>query len=128
MPRSFVFPDVVRLLEGLPAGDHHVVRIEGYREDGNYVVRAELPGMDPEKDIQIQVHGTELSITAERSAKMHDKAYTEFFYGTFTRSVRLPARALPDEVTASYDAGILEVTVPMRPDPEVRQVTVKIAK
>ncbi|WP_291407353.1 hypothetical protein [Actinophytocola sp.] len=47
MPRSF-FPDVVRLLEGWPFGDHHAVRIEDYREDGKYVLRAELPGMDPD--------------------------------------------------------------------------------
>jgi HSP20 family protein len=128
MPRSFVLPDVVRLLEGWPFIDHHAVRIEDYREDGKYVLRAELPGMDPEKDIQIQVLGNELSITAERNVEKHDKAHTEFFYGKFARSVRLSAGARPDEVTANYDAGILEVTVPVRPEPEVRQVAVKITK
>jgi HSP20 family molecular chaperone IbpA len=128
VPRSFVFPEVVRLLEGWPFIDHHAVRIEDYREDGNYVLRAELPGMDPEKDIQIQVQGNELSITAERSVEKHDKAHTEFSYGKFARSVRLPAGAVPEEISATYEAGILEVSVPVRPEPDVRQVAVKITK
>lgn len=128
MQRSFVLPDVVRLLEGWPFIDHHAVRIEDYREDGKYVLRAELPGMDPEKDIHIQVQGNELSITAERNLEKHHDAHTEFFYGKFARSVRLPVGALPDEVTANYEAGILEVSVPVKPEPDVRQVAVAITK
>lgn len=128
MPRSFALPDVVRLLEGWPFIDHHAVRIEDYREDGKYVLRAELPGLDPDKDIQIQVQGNELSIAAERNVEKHDGVHTEFFYGKFARSVRLPSGAVADEVTANYDAGILEVTVPVKPEPDVRQVAVKITK
>lgn len=127
MPRSF-FPDVVRLLEGWPFGDHHAVRIEDYREDGKYVLRAELPGIDPEKDIQIQIQGNELSIAAERTVESHDKAHSEFCYGKFARTVRLPAGAVPDEISANYEAGILEVTVPVKPETEVRQIEVKVPK
>lgn len=129
MPRSFVFPDIVRMLEsGWPFGDHHAVRIEDYREDGKYVLRAELPGMDPEKDIQIHVQGNELSIIAERTVETHDKAHSEFSYGKFARTVHLPAGALPDEVTANYEAGILEVTVPVKLEDKTRQIEVKIGK
>jgi HSP20 family molecular chaperone IbpA len=129
MPRSFVFPDFVRLLEGgWPFGDHHAVRIEDYREDGAYVLRAELPGVNPEKDIQIQLHGNELSITAERTVETHDKAHSEFSYGKFARTVRLPAGALPDEIAATYEAGILVVTVPVKPEGDARQIEVKINK
>jgi HSP20 family protein len=106
-----------------------MARIEDYRDDGNYVLRAELPGMDPEKDIQIQVQGTELSIAAERTVEKHDKAHSEFSYGKFARTVRLPAGAAPDEISATYAAGILEVTVPVRIEPDVaRQIEVKITK
>lgn len=129
IPRSFVVPEVVRLLEGgWPFGDHHAVRIEDYRENGTYVLRAELPGMDPEKDIQIQVQGTELAIAAERSVETHDKAHSEFYYGKFARTVRLPAGAVPDEISATYEAGILEVTVPVKPEAGARQIEVKIDK
>ena len=129
MPRSYVLPEFVRLLEGgWPFGDHHMARIEDYREDGKYVLRVELPGMDPEKDIQIQVQGNELSIAAERVVERHDKAHSEFSYGKFARSVRLPAGASPDEISATYEAGILVVTVPVKEVAEPRQIEVKINK
>lgn len=129
MPRSFVFPEVVRLLEGgWPFGDHHAARIEDYREDGNYVLRAELPGMDPDKDIEIHVLGNELSITAERSVEKHETTHSEFSYGKFARSVRLPAGAVPDEISATYEAGILEVKVPVKDETEPRQIEVKVTK
>jgi HSP20 family protein len=130
MPRPFVFPEVVRLLEGgWPFGDHHAARIEDYREDGRYVLRVELPGVDPEKDIRIQVQGVELSIAAERTVEKHDTTHSEFSYGKFARTVRLPAGALPDEISATYEAGILEVTVPVKPEPDgVRQIEVKVTR
>jgi HSP20 family protein len=129
MPRSVVFPEFVRVLEGgWPFGDHHAVRVEDYREDGKYVLRAELPGMDPAKDIRISVQGKELSITAERTLETHDKKHSEFSYGTFARTVRLPAGALTDEVTAVYEAGILEVTVPVMKEEMPRQVEIKIGE
>jgi HSP20 family molecular chaperone IbpA len=130
MPRPFVFPEVVRLLEGgWPFGDHHAARIEDYREDGRYVLRVELPGVDPEKDIRIQVQGVELSIAAERTVEKRDTTHSEFSYGKFARTVRLPAGALPDEISATYEAGILEVTVPVRPEPDdARQIEVTVTR
>jgi HSP20 family molecular chaperone IbpA len=126
MPRPF-FPDLVRLLEW-PFVDHHAVRIEDFHTDGKYVLRAELPGMDPEKDIQIQIRGNELSIAAERTVETHDKTHSEFSYGKFARAVRLPAGAVPDDISATYEAGILEVTVPVKPEPDMRQIEVKVTR
>jgi HSP20 family protein len=129
IPRPFVIPEVVRLLEGgWPFGEHHAARIEDYLEDGKYVLRAELPGLDPEKDIQIHVQGNELSITAERTLETRDKVHSEFSYGKFARTVRLPVGALPDEISATYEAGILVVTVPTKPEKEAKQIEVKITK
>jgi HSP20 family protein len=130
MPSSFVFPEFVRLLEGgWPFGDHHAARIEDHREDDKYVLRAELPGVDPEKDLQIHVRGNELSIVAERAGEKHDRAHSEFSYGKFARTVRLPAGALADEISAIYEAGILEVTVPVRLEPvDTRQIEVKVTR
>jgi HSP20 family protein len=129
MPRSFVFPDLFRILEGgWPFGDHHPVRIEDFQEDGKYVLRAELPGMDPDKDIHIAVHGNEMTITAERTVETHDKHHSEFSYGKFARTVRLPAGALADEVAASYANGVLEVTVPLRAEDKAKQIEVKIGR
>jgi HSP20 family protein len=129
MPRSFVFPDLFRMLEGgWPFGDHHAVRIEDFQEDGKYVVRAELPGMDPDKDIHISVQGNELSITAERAVETHDKRHSEFSYGKFARTVRLPSGAVADEVVARYANGVLEVTVPLRQEDKAKQIEVTIGR
>ena len=127
MPRTFILPEFVRILEGgWPFVDHHAVRIEDFIEDGKYVLRAELPGMDPDKDIHISVQGNELSITAERIVTAHDRQHSEFSYGKFARTVRLPAGAVADEVAASYANGVLEVTVPLRQEDKAKQIEVKI--
>jgi HSP20 family protein len=130
MPRTTLLPDLFRYLEqGWPfagIGEHHPVRIEEYLDDGRYVLRAELPGFDPDKDVKISVAGDQLSITAERTVDKHDKAHSEFFYGSFARTVRLPAGADTTAVDARYDAGILEITVPVKEEADTRDIPVTV--
>jgi HSP20 family protein len=89
----------------------HLVRVEDFVKDGNYVVRAELPGMDPEKDVEVTIANSILTIKAERRDEETGKHHSEFHYGTFSRSVTLPAGADENHVDAVYGHGILEVTV-----------------
>jgi HSP20 family protein len=89
----------------------HPIRIEDYVRDGSYVVRAELPGIDPEKDLEVTVSGGILTIKADRKEPVHPRHRSEFRYGTFARSVTLPASAQRDHVEAVYGHGILEVTI-----------------
>ncbi len=89
----------------------HLMRVEDFVKDGCYVVRAELPGMDPEKDIEVTVTNGVLTIKAERREEETGKHHSEFRYGTFTRSVTLPAGADEEHVDAVYGHGILEVGV-----------------
>ncbi len=89
----------------------HLIRLEDEMADGHYLLRAELPGIDPAKDVDITVRGGQLTIKAERSEKKEAKGRSEFFYGSFTRSVTLPAGANEDDIKASYDKGILTVDV-----------------
>ncbi|BBY41105.1 hypothetical protein MMAN_52390 [Mycobacterium mantenii] len=89
----------------------HLIRLEDETADGHYLLRAELPGVDPAKDIDIIVQGGQLTIKAERSEKSEAKGRSEFRYGSFTRSVTLPAGANEDDIKASYDKGILTVDV-----------------
>ncbi|WNZ06650.1 Hsp20/alpha crystallin family protein [Streptomyces sp. 11x1] len=98
----------------------HGIRVEEHLTDGRYVVRAELPGITPEKDVEITVTEGVLTLRAERREEIAEKHRTEFRYGTFTRSVRLPAGARGDEATAEYKDGVLTVTVPV---PETRTAT-----
>lgn len=93
------------------------VRVEEYREDETLVIRAELPGIDPEKDVEISIHGGMLHIKGERTEHEDErkKSYyrSEFRYGMFERSVPLSAGATEKDVKATYRDGILEVRVPM---------------
>ena len=106
-------------------------RIEEYTEGRTYVVRAEVPGLDPDKDITVSQFGDHLQIRIQRTEERIDKAHSEFHYGTFARSVQLPVSAEQDGVTAAYNAGILEVRVPLAgkvaPGREIPVTTAKAA-
>jgi HSP20 family molecular chaperone IbpA len=92
-----------------------VIRLEDRVTDTEYTVRAELPGLDPEKDVQVTVAHGLLTVHAERKEETQTKHRTEFRYGVFERAVRLPANADETGVKAAYRDGILEITVPLRP-------------
>jgi HSP20 family molecular chaperone IbpA len=91
----------------------HYIPVESFTKDDAYVVRADLPGVDPETDIEVKVDGGVLTIHGERREEEHDNGHSEVRYGSFTRSVRLPSAASAEDVVARYDAGVLEVTVPL---------------
>ncbi|MCF6522704.1 Hsp20/alpha crystallin family protein [Streptomyces sp. JJ36] len=95
-----------------PMGEHPI-RIEEAEEEGAYVVRAELPGIDPDRDVDITLDDDVLTVHAERREERKEKHRSEFRYGEFTRSVRLPAGVTADDVTASYADGVLTVRAPL---------------
>jgi len=87
------------------------IHVEQYVDGDNYVIRAELPGLDPARHIHLAVIDGELRIRAERATDERTNGHSEFRYGPFYRGVALPRTAKPDAVSASYDRGILEVRV-----------------
>lgn len=101
------FPSLPMLRPG------NLMRLEEEIQDGHYLLRAELPGIDPAKDVDITVSNGELTIKAERTEKKEAKGRSEFCYGSFVRSVTLPAGANEDDIKATYDKGILTVDVPV---------------
>ena len=89
------------------------VHVEDWMEDdGTYVLRAEMPGIDPDKDVDVSIDGDVLTIKGERQEQQKDKNRSEFHYGSFTRSITLPKDTKPEDVTASYTDGVLEIRVP----------------
>jgi HSP20 family molecular chaperone IbpA len=109
----------------LPLRTGHMIRVEDFFGDNEYVVRAELPGLDPEKDVQVTVHNGLLTIHAERQEQTQSRTRTEFRYGVLQRTVRLPANADEAKVKAEYRSGILQITVPLTaPEPTGRKVPV----
>lgn len=87
------------------------MRVEEGVEDGRYVVRAEMPGIDPEKQAEVTLSKGILTLHAVRPEDSDGKHRSEFRYGSFTRHVALPATADEADIEASYDKGIIEVSV-----------------
>lgn len=114
------WPDFAGWLSGLPSWAElrpvfhgHLMRLEDEMTDDCYRVRAELPDIDPGKDVDISVSDGQLIITAERNEKKESNGRSEFTYGSFTRTIALPVGAHEDDITATYDKGILTVSVPI---------------
>jgi HSP20 family molecular chaperone IbpA len=113
-----MFPDLADWLESpwsgpppFPTGQ--VFRLEETIRDKCYVIRAELPGLDPDNDIEVTVDGRILTIRAERRQQDSGPHRSEFRYGSLTRAVRLPARVDAADVAARYDKGVLEISIPV---------------
>jgi HSP20 family protein len=96
------------------------IRIEETVENDQLVVKAELPGIDPDKDVEISVQERTLHIRAERRQETKEETqgrrHSEFRYGSFARRLPLPKGVSEEQVTASYQDGILEVRVPLPPE------------
>lgn len=91
-------------------------------------VRAELPGIDP-KDLDITVTSDRLTISGEKKEtserKERDYCHRESRYGSFTRTVPLPAGVDPQQVSAEYDNGVLTVTLQKQPGAVAKKISVK---
>lgn len=92
-------------------------RVEEYRDGDTVVIRAELPGIDPEQDVELTVADDVLHLRAERRERTEHKdkgGYrSEFRYGSFSRALPLPAGCRDEDISAAYRDGVLEVRVPV---------------
>src|SRR6188768_2062501 len=97
---SFGPPELWTLLSGPE------LKVEEFRDGDEAVVRIEVPGVDPEKDLQVTVKDGFLCIHAQRvlcDSRTEDGSYrSEFRYGSFDRSVQLPLGAGSSAVSATY--------------------------
>jgi HSP20 family protein len=105
--------------------------IEVIDKKDKLMVRAEVPGVKPE-DIDISVSDNTLTIKGERKteSEVKDDDYyrCEMSYGRFSRSVTLPTKVQADKVDASYDDGILEITLSKAHEAKPKKVAVKSKK
>ena len=86
-----------------------------FERDGDLVIRLDLPGIDPDKDVQVTVEDGVLCISGERKREPVEggRYYRqEWHYGSFERGIRVPKGVQVDDITASYENGMLEVVVP----------------
>jgi HSP20 family protein len=89
--------------------------IESHVENGNLIIKADLPGIDP-KEVSISVTGNQLTIEGERKQEKkeekEDYFYQELAYGKFSRTMTLPGGADTDKIKASCKDGVLQITMP----------------
>jgi HSP20 family protein len=97
-------------------GAERFLRVEEFAEDGTLVVRADLPGIDPDKDVEISLADHMLTIEAERRVEeqTEQRRYvcSELRYGSFSRSITVPDCVTETDIKASYRDGVLEVRIP----------------
>lgn len=110
----------------VPDNASNIPTTDVYEKDGNLVVEAHLPNFERD-DVDIQINGGSLVISAERHEKEEDKGKKYIVRessDTFYRAISLPERADKDKISADMVDGKLIVTVPMTPLPEVRRVAI----
>lgn len=88
--------------------------LDALQEDGDIVVRAELPGVEP-GDVDVTLHNGVLTIAGERKAEARREGsgyyVRERRYGTFRRSMTLPQGVDESSISARFEGGVLEVRV-----------------
>ncbi len=103
--------------------------IESVVEGNTLVIRADLPGIDP-KNVEVTVAGNTLNIRGSREEKHETKKPNfirrELSYGSFERSIELPQGIKADDLKATYNDGVLELTAAMPKELSAKEVKVQI--
>jgi HSP20 family protein len=102
--------------------------VEVVETDKDIRIAAELPGMD-EKDVEVSVSDDVLTIRGEKRAEIDDKErhFSERYYGRFERRIPLPFEVEDDRAEASFENGVLTVTLPKSPEAEAKTKRIAIS-
>jgi len=113
--------------EGAAAGSAWTPAVDIFDTAEAIILKAELPGLSPD-DIDIEVDDNVLTIKGERrfEDKVEEGRYyrLERAYGQFSRSVTLPQGVKADEISATFDQGVLQVRVPKADEVKPRKISV----
>jgi HSP20 family protein len=101
--------------ESWPSATAFSPATEIVRDGDDALVRLDLPGVDIENDVTVEVHDGQLVVRGERKSEHSEEhegqSVREVRYGSFRRAFMLPTRATSDDISASYDCGVLTVRV-----------------
>ena len=93
------------------------------------VIKAELPGLDV-KDVNVSISGDLLTIKGEKKKEEEEKDehhhYMERYYGSFQRSFQLPVNVKTDKIEATFDKGVLKVTLPKTEEAQKKEIEIKV--
>lgn len=112
------WPRLFDLIDSLTPGDltwqpyfDHVLRLEQTQRDGQMILRLEIPGVDPDEDIDITLEDDTLTIDARREERHEEDLRSEFRYGRLQRCVTIPEGVDESDISAAYVDGILEIAI-----------------
>jgi HSP20 family protein len=130
--RFFEWSDMDRWFPGgvFAPFSEDVLRVDEFHTDGELVIRVEMPGVDPDKDVDIRVIEGSLHIRAEKRkekrVEQRDVYRSEIHYGAFSRVLPLPPGTTEKNIRADYTNGVLEIHVPVKKEAptEGKKITV----
>jgi HSP20 family protein len=103
--------------------------VDIYEDEHNITLKLEVPGID-EKDIDVRIENTTLTVHGERKIEKEEKEENfrrvERQYGEFTRSFTLPSSVDPAQVTAHYDKGVLKINLAKKAEAKPKQIKVSV--
>src|SRR5258707_10879998 len=103
--------------------------VDIYEDEHNIILKLEVPGID-EKDIDVHIENTTLTVHGERRIEKEEKEENyrrvERQYGEFTRSFTLPSSVDPGQVTAHYDKGVLKINLAKKAEAKPKQIKVNV--
>ena len=103
--------------------------VDIYEDEHNITLKLEVPGID-EKDIDVRIENTTLTVHGERKIEKEEKEENfrrvERQYGSFTRSFTLPSSVDPAQVSAHYDKGVLKIKLAKKAEAKPKQIKVNV--
>ncbi len=103
--------------------------VDVYEDEHNVTLKIEVPGID-EKDIDVSLENNTLTVHGERKIEKEEKEENyrrvESQYGSFTRTFNLPPTVDSEKVSATYDKGVLKVTLPKKAEAKPKQIKVSV--
>jgi HSP20 family protein len=102
--------------------------VDVMEDDNNIMVQVELPGVKDE-DVEVRIENNMLTISGERKLENEEQRdnflRVERAYGRFFRSFTLPSNIDPENVNATFDNGILKITIPKREESKPKQIKIE---
>ena len=93
------------------------------------VIKAELPGLEA-KDVEVSISGDILTLKGEKKKEEEEKDehhhYLERYYGSFQRSFRVPVNIKADKIEATFEKGVLKVTLPKAEEAKKKEIEIKV--
>jgi len=103
--------------------------VDIYEDEHTITLKMEVPGID-EKDIDVRIENTTLTVHGERKIEKEEKEenfrLVERQYGSFTRSFTLPSSVDTGQVSAHYDKGVLKINLAKKAEAKPKQIKVNV--